>query len=105
MFERYTERARRVIFFARYEAAQLGSRTIESEHLLLGLTREAKDVFNRFLPASVDIDTLRTHIITRLSVGEKKATSIDLPLSSESKRILANAGEEAGRLGQHHIGT
>ena len=40
MFERYTERARRVIFFARYEASQLGSRTIETEHLLLGLIRE-----------------------------------------------------------------
>jgi hypothetical protein len=39
MFERYTERARRVIFFARYEAVQFGSTTIESEHLLLGLIR------------------------------------------------------------------
>src|SRR5438876_905028 len=36
MFERYTERARRVIFFARYEASQLGSNSIETEHLLLG---------------------------------------------------------------------
>ena len=37
MFERYTERARRVLFFARYEASQLGSISIETEHLLLGL--------------------------------------------------------------------
>ena len=36
MFERYTERARRVLFFARYEASQLGSISIETEHLLLG---------------------------------------------------------------------
>jgi ATP-dependent Clp protease ATP-binding subunit ClpC len=42
MFERYTERARRVIFFARYEASQLGSNSIETEHLLLGLIREGK---------------------------------------------------------------
>ena len=42
MFERYTERARRVLFFARYEASQLGSITIETEHLLLGLIREGK---------------------------------------------------------------
>ena len=40
MFERYTERARRVLFFARYEASQLGSISIETEHLLLGLIRE-----------------------------------------------------------------
>ena len=40
MFERYSERARRVIFFARYEASQFGSTTIETGHLLLGLIRE-----------------------------------------------------------------
>jgi ATP-dependent Clp protease ATP-binding subunit ClpC len=42
MFERYTERARRVLFFGRYEASQLGSVSIETEHLLLGLIREGK---------------------------------------------------------------
>jgi ATP-dependent Clp protease ATP-binding subunit ClpC len=42
MFERYTEKARRVIFFARYEASQFGSPSIETEHLLLGLLRESK---------------------------------------------------------------
>ena len=49
MFERYTEKARRVIFFARYEASQFGSPLIESEHLLLGLLREDKTLTNRFL--------------------------------------------------------
>ena len=44
MFERYTERARRVIFFARYEASQFGSTTIETEHLLLGLLAEKGSV-------------------------------------------------------------
>jgi ATP-dependent Clp protease ATP-binding subunit ClpA len=43
MFERYTEKARRVIFFARYEASQFGSPYIETEHLLLGLLREDKN--------------------------------------------------------------
>ncbi|MGA7170362.1 MAG: Clp protease N-terminal domain-containing protein, partial [Candidatus Sulfotelmatobacter sp.] len=42
MFERYTEKARRVIFFARYEASQYGSPEIDTEHLLLGLIRENK---------------------------------------------------------------
>ena len=49
MFERYTEKARRVIFFARYEASQFGSPYIETEHLLLGLLREDKALANRFL--------------------------------------------------------
>src|SRR5260370_234880 len=49
MFERYTEKARRVIFFARYEASQFGSPYIETEHLLLGLLRETKALATRFL--------------------------------------------------------
>jgi len=49
VFERYTEKARRVIFFARYEASQYGSPYIETEHLLLGLMREDKALANRFL--------------------------------------------------------
>lgn len=55
MFERYTEKARRVIFFARYEASQFGSPYIESEHLLLGLVREDKALNKRFLrPGAID---------------------------------------------------
>ena len=49
MFERYTEKARRVIFFARYEAAAYGSPYIETEHLLLGLLRETTEVFRGLL--------------------------------------------------------
>ena len=49
MFERYTERARRVIFFARYEASQFGSEYIQTEHLLLGLAREKRHYFLFFL--------------------------------------------------------
>ncbi len=49
MFEKYTEKARRVIFFARYEASQFGQPHIETEHLLLGLLREDKALTNRFL--------------------------------------------------------
>ena len=42
MFEKFTEKARRVVFFARYEASQFGSPHIETEHMLLGLLREDK---------------------------------------------------------------
>jgi len=62
MFERYTERARRVIFFARYEAAQVGSTTIETEHFLLGLIREDKNITSRYLRTMSDIDYIRNEI-------------------------------------------
>jgi Clp amino terminal domain, pathogenicity island component len=52
MFERYTERARRVIFFARYDASNYGSSTIESEHLLLGLLREDRNLIQRLISES-----------------------------------------------------
>src|SRR5216117_2215760 len=105
MFERYTERARRVIFFARYEASQFGSTTIETEHLLLGLIREDKNLTNRFLRNHSSIENIRKEIEGRTTIREKVSTSIDLPLSNECKRILAFAAEEAERLNHRHIGT
>jgi ATP-dependent Clp protease ATP-binding subunit ClpA len=105
MFERYTEKARRAIFFARYEASRFGSPSIESEHLLLGLIRELKSGLDLFLP---DL-TMRAAIPSRIEghtvLREKISTSVDLPLSNECKRALAYAGEEADLLGHRHIGS
>jgi ATP-dependent Clp protease ATP-binding subunit ClpC len=105
MFERYTEKARRVIFFARYEASQFGSPFIETEHLLLGLLREDKALTNRFLRSHTSVDTIRKQVEGRTTVREKVSTSVDLPLSHECKRVLAYAAEEAERLSHKHIGT
>src|SRR3989449_4472356 len=105
MFERYTERARRVIFFARYEASQFGSTTIETEHLLLGLLREDGNLTNRFLPNAPSAASIRDEIARRMPIREKVPTSIDLPLSNEGKRILAYSAEEAERLNHRYIGT
>jgi ATP-dependent Clp protease ATP-binding subunit ClpC len=103
MFERYTEKARRVIFFARYEASQFGSPFIETEHLLLGIIREDKALTNRFLRSHVL--SIRKQVESQTTVREKTSTSVDLPLSNESKRVLAYAGEEAERLAHKHIGS
>ncbi len=105
MFERYTEKARRVIFFARYEASQFGSPYIETEHLLLGLLREDKALTNRFLRQHSSVDSIRKQIEAHTTVREKVSTSVDLPLSNECKRVLAYASEEAERLSHKHIGT
>src|SRR5215469_1174446 len=104
MFERYTEKARRVIFFARYEAAQFGSPLIETEHLLLGILRDDKVLTRRFLGTSA-LDEIRKEIEQNTTVREKTSTSTDLPLSNESKRVLAYGAEEADRLNSRHIGT
>ncbi len=106
MFEKYTEKARRVIFFARYEASQLGSSSIETEHILLGLLREDKALTSHFFPrADTTIDGIRKEIEGRTSLQDKVSTSVELPLSDESKRVLSHANEEAERLLSTYIGT
>jgi uncharacterized damage-inducible protein DinB len=105
MFERYTEKARRVIFYARYESSQFGSPFIETEHLLLGLLREDKALANRFLRSDSPLESIRQQIERQTTIREKISTSVDLPLSNECKRVLAYAAEEAQRLSHQHIGT
>jgi ATP-dependent Clp protease ATP-binding subunit ClpC len=106
MFERYTERARRVIFFARYEASQLGSSSIETEHLLLGLIREGKGLTSRlFSKSQLSMEAIRKDVEGRSTYREKVSTSIDIPLSAESKRALGCASEEAERMLHNYIGT
>lgn len=104
MFERYTEKARRVIFFARYEASQFGSPCIETEHLLLGLLREDKALALRFL-GTTSSESIRKQIEAHTIVRDKIPTSVDLPLSHECKRVLAYGAEEAKRLDHEHVGT
>ena len=105
MFERYTEKARRVIFYARDEASQFGSPYIESEHMLIAVMREDKALMNRFLPADTSFELIFKQIHNQTPVREKISTSVDLPLSNECKRALAYAAEEAQRLSHQHIGT
>ena len=105
MFERYTEKAQRTLFFARLEASEFGSPSIESQHLLLGLLREYKALVKLFPNPDAALDSLREHINEHSPVREKIPTSIDLPISDECQRILLQASEEAERLRHKHIGT
>jgi ATP-dependent Clp protease ATP-binding subunit ClpC len=105
MFERYTEKARRVIFFARYEASQYGSPYIESEHLLLGLLREDKALTNRFLRGHGSLESIRKQVEGRTTIRERVSTSVELPFSDEVKQILLHAKEQAERMAHKHIGT
>ena len=106
MFERYTERARRVLFFARYEASQLGSITIETEHLLLGLIREGKGLTSRiFARAHLSLESIRKEVEGRSVFHEKVSTSVEIPFSIETKRVLQFAADEANKLTHNYIGT
>jgi len=105
MFERYTEKARRVIFFARYEASQFGSPYIEAEHLLLGLLREDTALVGRLLRSHLSREAFRRRIEENSPPSQKISTSIDMPLSSAAKAVLKAAAEEAESLEHEHIGT
>ncbi|MDQ3649535.1 MAG: hypothetical protein M3458_04500, partial [Acidobacteriota bacterium] len=106
MFERYTEKARRVIFFARYEASQFGVPAIEPEHLLLALMREDKTLTARFLVrAQANLEVIRKEVEGRAPLRKKISTSVELPLSLETKQVLEYAHEESDRLQHRHIGT
>ena len=105
MFERYTEKAKRSIFFARYEASEFGSPYIEAEHLLLGVMREDRLLFARLLPKPGDVTAMSGQLRASLEKHNRISTSVDLPLTELAKRSLAYGAEEAERLGHKHIDT
>jgi hypothetical protein len=105
VFERFTEKARRIIFFARYEASQYGSPVIETEHLLLGLLREDGLMVLRFLQPKTTAIEFRKQIETQTTRRERIPTSVEVPLTDEAKKVFVRAKEEADKLRNRHIGT
>lgn len=106
MFERFTEQARRVLFFAREEASQLGSIRIDTEHLLLGLIRDGERLTNRvFLDAGTALDDIRHEVLRRVPARSKTSTSAEIPFSAVAKRVLQHSAEEADRLSHDYLGT
>ena len=104
MFERYTNGARRTVFFARFEASRFGSPYIETEHLLLGLLREDRSLRKR-LPIGA-AEQIRKRIEERVEQPvQSTATSVDLPLSRDCKRALHYAAEERARHWDTRIST
>ncbi len=106
MFERYTERARRTLFFARYEAtANCAAWTIEPEHLLLGLLRDGKGLTATILARAHLSPTDVQRETEKRASGAKVSTQIEIPFSAPLKRVLQQAAAEADGLGHHYIGT
>lgn len=102
MFERFTEKSRRVVFFARYEAAQSGSAEVGTHHLLLALFREDRELMRRCVGLPSEVEAIRQKVEQRFP-PVRLAPSVDLPMSAEVSRVLAAAGEEAERMGHSRI--
>src|SRR4029453_14460782 len=99
---RYTESARRSLFFARYEASQLGAFSIETEHLLLGLVRDGS-----VLPllTQIPLERLREDLESHRRSPERTPKPVEIPFAPSAKRSLQFAAEEADRLRHNYIGT
>lgn len=105
MFERYTERARRVLFFARYEASEFGAVTIEADHLLLGLLRDVTGISGRMLgQAGLALASVRDEMLNRRPSRRKVPAALEIPFATDVKKILQYAAEEADRLRHTNIG-
>ncbi|MHB0968282.1 MAG: ATP-dependent Clp protease ATP-binding subunit [Thermoanaerobaculia bacterium] len=106
MFEKYNEKARRALFFARYEASKLGSRVIESEHILLGVLREGEEIIKEVLSRfNIKPEQIRREVEGDRLFVDRISSSAELPLSEESKKILAYASHEAESMLHQYVGT
>src|SRR5258708_4586351 len=99
MFENFTEKARRVVFFARYEASLSGGQTIDPEHILLGLLREDPELFRRIAPdREISHNAISNEIKALYSGAPARGASVDMPLAPASKQVFAAAVVERARV-------
>ena len=106
MFERFTERARKVIILAREEAIRLGHNFVGTEHLLLGLIREGDGLAVAILKKlNVNISSVKGEIEKIVSVGLEFSPAGEIPFTPQAKKVLEYAISEARSLGHNYIGT
>lgn len=105
MFEGYTGKVFRAIFFARYAASEFGTPAIEPEHLLLGALQADEDVVLGWLDHKIKASGLRDKVSEYISKAPRITTSVDIPLSEEAMRVLGYAEEEAQTLSHSEIGV
>src|SRR5574341_495477 len=106
MFERFTERARKVIILAREEAIRLGHNFVGSEHLLLGLIREGDGLAVAILKKlNVSVSALKAEIEKIVAVGTEFSPAGEIPFTPQAKKVLEYAISEARSLGHNYIGT
>jgi len=105
MWQRFTERARHVVFIAQDEAQELGHNQVTPEHLLLGLLREPDCIGCRILERmGIQADQLRKKLLSVIPIGKGKARN-EMGLTDEAKTVLNRAYNEARSLNQNYLGT
>ena len=105
MWQRFTERARKVIFFAQEEAGRLGENFLTTEHLLLGLVRENDSVAARILERmGVSLTRIRNEVERQVTRGDGRVGQ-DVQLTPRAKRVIDLAYDEARQLNNNYIGT
>jgi hypothetical protein len=104
MFERYTEHARRAIYFAKYEAAHAGSRSIDPEHLALGLLWDSYPLVRYLNSSATTLPGLREKLGVRPNPRKPLSMKDQIPLSTRSKQIIRETALASDDLGQNHIG-
>jgi len=106
MFNRFTERARKVIVLAKEEARRFNHDYIGTEHLLLGLIREGEGVAAAVLQKlGLDLETIRIEVEKLVQPGPQTQVLGDIPFTPRSKKSLELSAEEARALGHNYIGT
>jgi len=106
MFNRFTERARKVLVLAKEEARRFNHDYIGTEHILLGLIREGEGVACAVLQnLGIDLDRLRVEIEKLITAGSAASVLGDVPFAPRAKKALELAAEEARSLGHNYIGT
>ncbi len=106
MWQKFTERARRVILLGQEEAGKMGSGHVGTEHLLLGLVSESEGVASQVLQKmGVSLSKVREQINDEAETGEGESTGSEPKLTPKAKRVLELAADEARRMRHNYIGT
>ena len=106
MFDRFTERARKVIILAKEEAKRFNHDYIGTEHILLGLIKEGESVAAAVLQnLGLSLDTIRLEVEKLVQFGPSTVVSGDIPFTPKAKKVIELAMDEARRLGHNYIGT
>ena len=105
MWQRFTERARRVIFFAQEEAGKLGENYVSTEHILLGLVREDDTLAAKVLDKmSISLSKIRKEVMKNVTKGEGRDGQ-DMQLTPRAKRVIDLSYDESQSLQNNNIGT
>ncbi len=105
MFERFTDRARRVVVLAQEEARLLNHNYIGTEHILLGLIHEGEGVAARGLESlGINLEAVRSEVVEMIGQGSQ-APSGHIPFTPRAKKVLELSLREALQLGHNYIGT